>query len=1451
NGAVDAKSVGGTATLDITPVNDAAVITGSSAVSLTETNAALTASGTLSATDIDSSALFAVQSATAGSNGYGTFSINAAGAWTYAMNNAHNEFVGGTTYTDSITVATADGTQLVITFSILGTNDAAVITGTSVASLTETNAALTTGGTLSATDVDSSALFAVQIAAAGSNGFGTFSINTAGAWTYAMNNAHNEFVGGTTYTDSITVATADGTQQVITVSILGTNDAAVISGSSTASLTETDAPLTASGTLVSTDVDTVPAPSFVVQADVAGSNGFGTFSINTAGAWTYTMNNAHNEFVGGTTYTDSLTVATTDGTQQVITVSILGSNDVPIITGIAIGAVTEDDTTPNLTAGGALTISDADAGQSAFTAQAGTAGNFGSFTLTTDGVWTYTALNAQAAIQQLGAGQSITDSFTAVSSDGSASQPVTVTITGTNDVPVVDTVDVTGAVTEMIFPVGNLTDTGTISFTDVDLVDIHSISAVTPGGTPLGTLTANVSTDTTGTGLGGVVTWNYTVAASAVEYLDAGQTVVETFNFDLLDGQGGVVTRTVSVTITGTSDNFPPVVATTDVTGAVTEQFNPAGNLTNSGTISFTDANLTDIHRLSVVTPSFGALGTLSAIKTADTTGTGIGGLITWRYTVAASAVEYLAAGQTKVETFSFDLLDGNGGVVNRTVTVTITGTNDAPVVAVTDVTGAISELDTPAGTLTDSGTISFTDADLSDTHSLSVVTPSAGALGTLAAVMTSDTTGTGSGGMVSWNYSVASAAVEYLSAGQTKVETFSFNVLDNHGGRTTRIVTITITGTNDVPILNDIATTVIAEQPAPTPLTSDIAVSFSDIDLADTHIASISAVTLSGTQEGLYLDANALMSLVTVGAISTGAGTGTRSFNALFSADPNVFNYLVAGEQISLTYTLTIDDLHGGITSKNFIVTVTGADGIVTLTDGNNTYTGTAAPNTIVALAGDDIIYAGGGDDVIDGGAGDDSLYGQDGNDRLIGGSGNDIIDGGTGIDTIDYSAATDSVTVALLTLTGQNVGTESGIDTITGIENVIGSAVSDNFLYGNSVANTFTGGSGNDTLVGNGGNDILNGGAGNDTLNGGSGNDMIYGGDGDDAFRGLMTGDDYIDGGAGIDTLDYSTVANSVTVTLAIQTQPVGGTAGNDTIISVENVTGSTLYANYLYGNSVANTLTGGVGNDILVGNGGSDLLTGSTGDDILNGGSGNDMMYGGDGNDTFSGLMTGDDYIDGGAGIDTLDYSSVANSVTVTLAIQTQPVGGTAGNDTIIGVENVTGSALYANFLYGNSVANTLTGGSGNDTMVGNGGDDLLNGGAGNDILNGGSGSDQIIGGDGADTINGGTGSDILTGGAGNDIFIFSSALNPADVDTLSDFVSGQDVISLSTAIFTGLGSAESAVDLNATDKLIYDSTTGALSYDADGAAGSGAAVEFAIIGTSANHPASLQSTDLLLV
>ena len=126
--------------IDILGTNDAAVLSSDSR-NLTETNSAISTSGTLTISDVDSPATFVAQAGTAGS--YGTFAIDAAGAWTYTASSAHDEFVAGQHYTESFDVVSADGTHTSVKIDILGTNDAAVLSSDS-RNLTETNSAIST-----------------------------------------------------------------------------------------------------------------------------------------------------------------------------------------------------------------------------------------------------------------------------------------------------------------------------------------------------------------------------------------------------------------------------------------------------------------------------------------------------------------------------------------------------------------------------------------------------------------------------------------------------------------------------------------------------------------------------------------------------------------------------------------------------------------------------------------------------------------------------------------------------------------------------------------------------------------------------------------------------------------------------------------------------------------------------------------------------------------------------------------------------------------------------------------------------------------------------------------------------------------------------------------------------------------------------------------------------------
>ncbi|MBL8638662.1 MAG: type I secretion C-terminal target domain-containing protein, partial [Alphaproteobacteria bacterium] len=217
-------------------------------------------------------------------------------------------------------------------------------------------------------------------------------------------------------------------------------------------------------------------------------------------------------------------------------------------------------------------------------------------------------------------------------------------------------------------------------------------------------------------------------------------------------------------------------------------------------------------------------------------------------------------------------------------------------------------------------------------------------------------------------------------------------------------------------------------------------------------------------------------------------------------------------------------------------------ADGSTINLKSGLTFTGTAAADSLAGTSMADSLV---------GLAGNDSLSGGAGNDTLIGGDGNDYMDGGLGVDTASYAGTSAGVTVSLLTTAAQNtVG--AGTDTLTGIENLLGSSY-------------------NDTLTGDANANTIEGGLGNDTLN----------------------------GGAGVDTVSYSKATAAVTVDLSLATSQNTVGAGSDLLSNFENIFGSA-FADTLKGNSGANVINGGSGNDVLLGKGGTDTLYGGLGAD-----------------------------------------------------------------------------------------------------------------------------------------------------------------------------------------------------------------------------------------------------------
>src|SRR5207247_679031 len=330
----------------INGTNDAAVLS-SAPLALAETNATRRTCEPLRVSDVDSAQTFVSQTNVAGANG--TFSIAANGAWTYTANSAFDNLNVGQSVSDTFTVATADGTSSTVQVTINGTNDAAVLSSATVA-LSETNAPLTTGGTLTVSDVDSAQSFVPQTNVAGTNG--TFWIAANGGRAYSANSAFDNLNVGQSVSDTFTVASADGTTSTVQVTIQGTDDAAVLS-SAAVSLSETNAPLTTGGTLTITDPDS--PQSFVAQTNVAGTNG--TFSIAANGAWSYTANSAFDNLNVGQSVSDTFTVASADGTTSTVQVTINGTNDAAVVSSATVALA---ETNAPLTTSGTLTVTDVD-----------------------------------------------------------------------------------------------------------------------------------------------------------------------------------------------------------------------------------------------------------------------------------------------------------------------------------------------------------------------------------------------------------------------------------------------------------------------------------------------------------------------------------------------------------------------------------------------------------------------------------------------------------------------------------------------------------------------------------------------------------------------------------------------------------------------------------------------------------------------------------------------------------------------------------------------------------------------------------------------------------------------------------------------------------------------------------------------------------------------------------
>src|SRR6185295_569331 len=296
--------------------------------------------------------------------------------------------------------------------------------------------------------------------------------------------------------------------------------------------------------------------------------------------------------------------------------------------------------------------------------------------------------------------------------------------------------------------------------------------------------------------------------------------------------------------------------------------------------------------------------------------------------------------------------------------------------------------------------------------------------------------------------------------------------------------------------------------------------------------------------------------------------------------------------------------------------------------------------------------------------------------------------------------------------------------------------------------------------------------------------------------------------------------------------------GLGGNDTLDGGSGV-------NFVFGGDGDDSLIGGDAFDQLDGENGNDTLVGGGGDDELDGGSGTNQVFGGDGNDFI--LAAGDDRIDGGAGDDQVLHVTFGDSV-----------DGGAGVDFV----DLMGGSMVVNLASG-SVTNPA--GTASATLVNVENVQRTADGVGSQDDNNSSFDDYIIGnsadndlekaGGGSDTIDGGLGNDTLSGGT---VYTFSGAAGSANADVIRFFFFGlPGKLQLDAPAYANAGPVGNFVEgdarfvagaglssgQDASDRIVYNSTTGQLFYDADGN-GAGAAQ---LIATLQGAPA-LSATDI---
>jgi VCBS repeat-containing protein len=590
------------------------------------------------------------------------------------------------------------------------------------------------------------------------------------------------------------------------------------------------------------------------------------------------------------------------------------------------------------------------------------------------------------AFDYLAAGQHLNITYVVQLDDhagGVSTQNVQVTVVGTNDKPFYLSGPESAHLIEgqNVDSSGNLHATGDLLFTDVDLSDTHTVATTVTatrsggGAIPLtnAQLLAAFSTaltpDSTGHLLGDV-DWHFALNNSASSFLAAGETLTLTYHLAVTDPSLASDSQDVTITILGT--NHPVVITSGPESASVSELAGTTGSAavdttatTPAGTLAFTDADTGDTHTVATsllstsgpAVPAATQTDLTTALTTTlhDSTGTG-NGTVDWNFNVADHDLDFLAEGETLTVNYNVKVSDASTNA-NQTVSVVITGANDPVTITSGPQSGSVAEQANTAGsTSLDStspvptGTLAFTDVDLSDTHSVSVAVDSAvwsggdfipdDTLNDLQAALTTmlhDSTGSGAGG-IDWSFAIQDKDLDFLGAGDTLTVTYDVTVSDGIT-TSTQQVTVTATGALDPLTVNP----VVAE-------------------VSDTAAADAGNVVWTGNAIQDVFDnggdASVTLAITDVNGHPTNAtiagahGTLVVDANGDYSYTANTaLDQMQVGDSATETYNFTVTDSLGRSQATTLTFNFTGAADapVITAADTTGTMTEDLGPTLVV----------------------------------------------------------------------------------------------------------------------------------------------------------------------------------------------------------------------------------------------------------------------------------------------------------------------------------------------------------------------------------------------------------------------------------------------------------------------------------------------------------------------